>query len=147
LTTIQNTEALPDGTPIGGVLVEVHIFGPTPAATATGTSSVVGTASPSDAGGLWSLNLTPNSTIKPDGTCYVFTRTYPPTPRGDGQRSIEYGIVPPNTVPVEFTTIVVSSPTALPFTDSELFYHVGDADPPLGLGGTVRQSGTVALTV
>lgn len=133
MTTIQNTELLPDGTPVGGVLVEVRIYGPTPAAMSSGTNSVVGTAwTRSNSSGYWSMDLIPNSLIEPEGTCYIFTRTYPPTVTGmerGGGKSIEYGIVPPDTVPVDYAEIVVSSPTAQPFTDSELFYHLNDADP------------------
>lgn len=130
MTLIQNTEAQPDGTPISEVLVEVRIFGPTPAAMSSGTSSVVGTAfTRLNSSGYWSLDLTPNASILPEGTCYAFIRFYAPSPGGPGQRTTEYAIVPPNTVPVNFSTIVVISPTTAPFTDSELFCHLNALDP------------------
>lgn len=93
----------------------------------SGTSSVVPAQTiKSDASGFWSINLVPAASLVPAGTSYTVTRTYPR--KYGGEVNISYIIVPP-TGPVNFNSIVSSTPQAEPLSETELAYLLAHPDP------------------
>lgn len=128
MTAVQNVELSPvNGAPAKGVKVQIRIGG-VPAATDSGTGSVVASTTVySAADGSWSANLIPNSTLNPDGTWYEFIRTYKASQ--GGQKIKQWGVVPNQVAPVNFESIIVSEPTAPALTESELTLHLAHVNP------------------
>lgn len=142
LTTVQNIELDPSGSPIEGVRVDIVTN--EPAAMNSGNGSVIGSMTVfSDASGNWSVNLIPSASLLPAGTAYIFTRTYP---QGSGGREeVDYGIVPTSSTPITLASVIVSSPVAQPITSSELAYHLQALDPHPQYFNQVRGDARYAL--